>query len=159
MSQEKIGFEQFIIAVPAEHQAFIHDLHDFMADAGCRIAFEEKKSGLLASIKYGKPPRAVANFLFRKQGLLVRIYGENIGGYRDFLHTLPTEMVAAIDGSSTCKRLTENGCSPKCMGYDFEIGDAHFQKCRYGCFEFLVTDKAKPFIRAFVEKELGERAK
>jgi hypothetical protein len=37
------------------------------------------------------------------------------------------------------------------------IGDAHFQKCRYSCFEFHITDGNNPFIKAFAEQELKER--
>ena len=51
--------------------------------------FEEKKSGYLASYKYGKPQKAVMNLLFRKSGMLTRIYGERICNYPDFLGTLP----------------------------------------------------------------------
>ena len=71
---------------------------------------------------------------------------------------MPREMVESIEGASICKRLAYNTCSPKCTGYDVVIGGQHFQKCRYGGFEFLVTEESGPFIRAFVEHELEERA-
>jgi hypothetical protein len=128
-----------------------------MLDMGCKVTIEEKKSGSLASYKHGKPPKAVANFLFRKAGLLVRIYGENINRYSDFLNTLPAEMVESIQSSSICKRLVQNTCSPKCRGYDFTIGNEHFQKCRYNCFEFLLNKKSNTYIKSFVERELKER--
>jgi len=157
MASEKITFEQFFEAVDTDNKSFVQDLHNYLLNNGCKVAFEEKKSGFLASYKHGKPPKAVLNFVFRKQGMLARIYGERISGYPDFLNTLPQEMVAHIEKSSDCKRLVSNGCSPKCIGYDFTIGDAHFQKCRYNCFEFLITAESKPFIKAFVEREIAER--
>lgn len=157
MQQPKINFEQFITTVEAEHQMFMQNLHSHLLEQGCKVTFVEKKSGYLASYKAGKPPRALANVLFRKEGMLVRIYGERIGGYPNFLNTLPQSMVQSIESAGACGRLVNNTCSPKCAGYDFTIGDAHFQKCRYNCFEFLVTAEHNPFIQQFLAHELKER--
>jgi len=158
MAQEKISFEQFLATVDASNEVFIQDLHNYLTDKGCKATFEEKKSGMLASYKVGKPPRAVANLLFRKQGMLVRIYGENTSEYHDFLQTLPADMIRSIADAGICKRLVHNTCSPKCTGYDFTIGNEHFQKCRYNCFEFLITGESSPYIKSFVEHEIGERS-
>jgi len=155
--KEKITFEQFLEAVDAEHHPFVENLHNYLLDSGCKVTFEEKKSGYLASYKRGKPPRALANFVFRKNGMLVRIYGEHTSGYGDFLNTLPAEMVTSIESAALCKQLDHGGCSPKCSGYDFTIGSERFQKCRYNCFEFLVTSESNDFIRSFLENELRER--
>ena len=158
MAVEKISFQQFFEAVAPENEAFVQDLHDYLLENGCKVTFEEKKSGYLASYKYGKPPKTVLNFVFRKSGMLTRIYGEQIGAYPAFLNTLPKEMVQHIEGAGICKRLVQNTCSPKCSGYDFMIGDQRFQKCRYNCFEFLMTEESRPYIKAFVEHELRERS-
>ena len=157
MSKEKVTFDQFFATVAPEHQAFVQSLHDNLLEIGCKATFEEKKSGFLASYKYGKPPKALINFIFRKHGMLVRIYGEHNAEYLAFLNTLPAEMVASIDRSGACKRIVENTCSPRCTGYDFVIGDTRFQKCRYNCFEFLVAEESKPYIKSFIQHELHER--
>jgi len=157
MPKEKITFEQFFESVDADNKPFVHELHNYLMENGCKAAFEEKKIGYLASYKHGKPPRAVMNFVFRKHGMLTRIYGERISGYPDFLNSLPSEMVESIRKGGTCGRLAHNTCSTKCTGYDFVIGDEHFQRCRYSCFEFLITDENNPYIMAFVEHELAER--
>jgi hypothetical protein len=157
MAQEKISFTQFLEAVDANNQPFVEDLHDYLLDNGCKVTFEEKKSGFLASYKIGKPQRAIMNFVFRRKGILTRIYGEGISGYPDLLNALPEEMVKSIEKAGICKRLVHDTCSPKCIGYDFTIGNEHFQKCRYSCFEFLLTDESNPYIRAFVEHEIKER--
>jgi len=157
MASEKITFEQFFEAVNESNKAFVQSLHNFLLEKGCKVAFEEKKSGYLASYKYGKPPRAVLNFIFRKTGMLTRIYGERIGNYPNFLETLPNEMVQSIADAGECKRLTQNTCSTKCAGYDFKIGSQHFQKCRYSCFEFHMTDDNNPYIITFVENEINAR--
>jgi len=157
MAQDKIDFEQFIEAADTENKPFVQALHNYLIESGCKVTFEEKKIGYLASYKHGKPPRAILNFVFRKAGMLTRIYGERINGYSDFLNTLPKEMVQSIEKAGICKRLVHNTCSPKCSGYDFTMGDKHFQKCRYNCFEFLMTNENNPFIKTFVEHELAER--
>ena len=157
MAKEKVTFEQFMESVDGVNKPFVQELHSYMMDIGCKVTFEEKKNGFLASYKYGKPPRAAMNFLFRKQGMLTRIYGERISYYPNFLNTLPTEMVTSINNSGSCGRLVNNTCSTKCTGYDFIIGDEHFQKCRYGCFEFLMTEESRPYIKTFIEHELPER--
>ena len=157
MAKEKISFEQFIETVDADNKPFVEDLHSYLLASGCKVAFEEKKSGFLASYKFGKPPKALFNFAFRKNGMLARIYGERISGYPGFLNTMPAEMVQSIENAGECKRLVHNTCSPKCTGYDFMIGDQHFQKCRYNCFEFLMTGQSNPYIKAFIEHELKER--
>ena len=140
-----------------DNKSFVEDLHAYMLEKGCKVAFEDKKNGYLASYKCGKPPQAAMNFLFKKQGMLTRIYGENTGSYPDFLNSLPNEMITSVEKSGVCKRITQNTCSPKCIGYDFTIGDSHFQKCRYSCFEFLMTNENNPFIKEFVEREIEER--
>jgi len=157
MAEEKFRFENFIQALNASDLTFVQNLHEYMLNNGCKATFEEKKTGLLGSYKHTKSKKSVINLLLKKQGLLVRIYGENIGGYHDFLNSLPVEMVKSIDDASICKRLVHNTCSPKCAGYDFMIGNKHFQKCKYNCFEFIVTNKSKKYIKSFVENETKAR--
>ena len=157
MAQKEVSFKEFLETVPPENKAFVEELNTYLMDEGCKATFEEKKSGMLASYKYGKPPKAVLNILFRKKGMLVRIYGENANDYLDFLQTLPADMIETIAKSGICKRIVENTCSPKCTGYDVTIGGERYQKCRYGAFEFLITDESGSFVRAFAEHELSAR--
>jgi len=157
MAAEKITYEQFLATVDESNNVFMEVLHNYFLENGCKGTYEEKKSGLLASYKHIKLKKVIANVLFRKKGMLVRIYGENINKYMDFMNSLPHEMVQSIQNAGDCKRLISNGCSTKCKGYDFLIGDNHFQKCRYNCFEFLVTDESRPHIMTFIENEIKQR--
>jgi len=157
MPKEKITFEQFFDAVEADNKPFVHELHNIMLDNGCKVAFDEAKNGFVASYKYGKPPRAFANFIFRNQGMKTRIYGERAAGYPGFLDTLPATMVEAIDSAGECRRLVSNTCSPNCVGYDFTISGKHYQMCKYNCFEFFITEESMPYIKSFIEHELAER--
>ncbi|MCL2372450.1 MAG: hypothetical protein FWC78_03510 [Defluviitaleaceae bacterium] len=157
MPAEKITFEEFFESVDDQNRSFVQNFHKYMMENGCKVAFELKKNGYLASYKYGKPIRTVMNFVFRKEGMLARIYGEHISKYPAFLESLPQQMLQHLSSAGDCKRLTSNTCSPKCIGYDFKIFNQHYQKCRYNCFEFLMTNESRPSIQQFVEHELDAR--
>jgi len=157
MPQEKLSFEQLHDALDVSRQSFAQDLHNYLLENGCKATFEEKKTSLLGSYKHTKLKKVIINLLLKADGLHVRIYGENYSKYANFLNTLPEEMVATIAKAGDCGRLTKGTCSPKCTGYDVTIRDGHYQKCRYGGFEFLVTDESGPFIKSFVENEINER--
>ena len=159
MAKEKFSIEQFLEVVDVNFQDFIQDLHDYMIANGCKVTVEEKKSGFFASYKHAKLKKSVLNLLFRNRGLLVRIYGENVNKYLDFMNTLPEEMIQSINEATACKRLLNpDDCSPTCpKGYDFTIGSKHFQICRYGGFMFPITDKNTSYIKTFVENEIKGR--
>ena len=157
MAQEKLSYDQFLQAVDTNHHAFVQDLNQYLLTNGCKPTFEEKKTSFLSSYKHTKSKKSVINMLQKKNGLFVRIYGENTGKYPGFLNSLPDEMVQAIDKSGDCKRLVNNTCSTKCIGYDVTIKGTRYQKCKYNAFEFLVTDTTTPYIKSFIENELNER--
>ena len=155
--EAKIIFEQFIEEVDINYVEYLQDLNEYLLNNGCKASFESKKSGLLGSYKHVKSKKVAVNLLLKKHGLRIRIYGENAGQYLDFLNTLPEDMVELIAKASDCKRLIDNTCSPKCNGYDVVIRKTHFQKCRYGGFEFPVTEQNSSIIRTFVENEIEKR--
>ena len=160
MAKEIIDFEQFLSTVDSNYQEFTSNLHHYLINNGCKSKFEQKSSGLFISYKDGKSKKSIANLLFRKKGLMVRIFGENVRKYIDFMSTLPENMIKAIGKSSVCRRMIDpNACNPRCtMGYDFTIGDEHFQKCKNSCFMFLISDENNPYIQTFIENEVTERA-
>ena len=159
MAKETFTFDQFLNAVDANYRPFVQDLHDFLRENGCKISVEEKKSGFFASCKDPKTKRSMINLLFRKVGLLIRIYGENAHTYQHFLATLPPDMIQSIENANPCKRLINpEDCSPTCpKGYDFKIGTKRHQICRYGAFEFPIIPTAMPYIKSFVEYEVQAR--
>ena len=93
MSQEKLSYEQFLETVDANDRDFVEGLNNYLLDNGCKPAFEEKKTGSFGSYKHTKSKKVIANLLSKKHGLFVRIYGENVSKYPDFLEKLPKEMV------------------------------------------------------------------
>jgi len=112
------------------------------------------KTAVLFHIRTGKS--GLANFVFRKSGLVIRVYGDYVHKYNDYLETLPIGMVKGIEKAPVCKRLIDiTKCNSKCrMGYEFTLKGNHHQKCQYNCFMFPVNDENIPFIREFLEREL-----
>ncbi|MBU3877264.1 hypothetical protein HGO97_015775 [Faecalicatena sp. AGMB00832] len=153
---KKIGFDDFIASVPVENQEFVKELHDKLIDLGCKIEIKTAKSGYMVSYIYNK--KTVANYVFRKKGMLVRIYGVHVNEYEKILETLPDEMISAIQKAPICKRLADpNDCNPRCsMGYDFWLKGEHYQKCRNSAFLFLVCPQNNPSIQSLLLNEVNE---
>lgn len=160
MGKEQLAAEDFFNQVHPACQDFVKEMHGFLDENGYKLKLEAAKSGYVASYSHIKAKRVVINFVFRKGGLVIRIYGDHVNSYIDFLHTLPKDMVKAIEKSPACKRMLDpDKCNSRCsMGYDFELQGTRNQKCRYNCFMFAVNDETIPFIKSFVEKELAGRA-
>lgn len=153
---KKIEFHDFIVTVPEENQDFVKELHDELIELGCKIEIKSAKSGYMVSYIYNK--KTMANYVFRKKRMLVRIYGVHVNDYEEFLETLPDGMVLAIQKASVCKRMADpTACNSKCsMGYDFWLKGEHYQKCRNSAFMFLVCPKNNPFIQSFMINEVKE---
>lgn len=158
---KKIEFQDFIATVPAENQDFVKELHDKLMDYGCKIEIKTAKSGYMVSYTYNK--KTVANYVFRKKGMLVRIYGVHVNDYESVLETLPDEMIHTIQKAPICKRMADpDACNPKCsMGYDFWLKGEHCQKCRSSAFLFMVCPQNNPWIRTLLlhEVEAWEKSK
>lgn len=157
--KEEIPFEDFLITVDPKYQAFVFGLHEYMLENDCKTKIELKSSGHLVSYQHTPTKKVIVNFVFRKKGLIVRIYGDNVNKYLAFMEGLPVGMAKSIAKAPVCKRLVNpNDCNPKCSkGYDFNIGGEHFQKCRYNCFMFEVNDESNTYIKSFIENEIKER--
>ena len=151
---EKYTFDDFLATVDVENQQFVSDLHDELTKLGCTLEVKSAKSGYVASYSLNK--KTVANYVFRKKGLLVRIYAGHIAQYMDVLDTLPEEMVQAISKAPVCKRLAGSApCNQKCaMGYDFILKGERLQKCRSNAFMFLLNDKSRPFVKTLLLYEV-----
>lgn len=150
---KKISFDDFMASVAIENQDFIKELHDKLMELGCKVEIKAAKSGYMVSYIFNK--KTVANYVFRKKGMFVRIYGVHVNEYEELLNTLPEQMIHAIEAAPVCKRLVEPGsCNPKCsMGYDFWLKGEHYQKCRSSAFLFLVCPQYNPYIQSLLLNE------
>lgn len=155
MAGIKLGFEDFIDTVDCASREFVQELQTLFMEQGCKIEVKEAKSGFVVSYLWNK--KTVMNYVFRKKGLLVRIYANHIGQYLELLETLPDGMAEALHAAPDCKRLTGAGtCNPKCaMGYDFPLRGERHQKCRYGAFQFPVCEENNPAILTLLTQELA----
>lgn len=151
--KKKIEFQDFFATVPVENQDFVKELHDKLMELGCKIEIKEAKSGYMVSYLYNK--KTVANYVFRRKGMLVRIYGIHVNDYEGILETLPDEMIQAIQKAPICKRMADpDACNPRCsMGYDFWLKGGHYQKCRNSAFMFLFCPENNPYIESLLLSE------
>ena len=96
--------------------------------------------------------------VFRKKGLMMRIYADNILSYSDVLTKCPDIMKKDIKKAGVCKRLINpDDCNSRCpLGYDFILDGERQQKCRYG-FMFYLTDETKPYLQEIVKLEIEAR--
>ena len=77
MAKEKGSFKEFLSAVAPEYQSFVEKLNNKLIEQGCDLVIKEAKSGYAASYQLEK--KTVMNWVFRKSGVLARIYGDNAG--------------------------------------------------------------------------------
>jgi hypothetical protein len=159
MAKSEYQFEDFLANVSEDNKDFVKKVHESLTRDDYKINVESKASGFFASYSHLKTKRSIMNFLFRKKGLLVRIYGDNCGEYAYLLNKLPDNIVKQIDKTGVCKRLINpQDCNAKCvMGYDFYIGDKHYQKCRNSRFCLEVDSESIPFLTEMIENESKAR--
>lgn len=160
MEAQKPTFEQFLIDVDPSQLPYVMQIHTFLTDNGCKIKIELAKNGYVVSYTVVKVKKVIANFIFRKNGLLIRIYADNVSNYNNMLHAFPAEMQDAMVKASNCKRLLDpTKCSSRCpMGNVFSLRGETQKKCRYSSFVFLLSEQNTPFVQSFLENELRERS-
>ena len=140
MANEKASFREFLTAVEPKHRAFVEKLNYKLIEQGCNLAIKEVKSGYAASYQLEK--KTVMNWVFRKSGVLARIYGDNAGRYRDVIASLPADMQKKMTASRDCKRLIDpNACSGTCVkGFVYTLNGDTYKKCRNDGMFFLLTN-------------------
>lgn len=150
---ENYTFQDFLASVDGETQGFVSELRDELTALGCKIDVKLAKSGYVVSYSLNK--KTIANYVFRKKGLMARIYANHIAQYMDVLETLPEAMVEAIRKAPVCKRLVDPAaCNPRCsMGYDFILKGERLQRCRNNAFLFLLSDETRPYAKALLLNE------
>ena len=161
MPKQAISFSDFIASAGAEHEGFINKLHDYLQEKGCTAKIKTAANGYVVSYVHKPTARTVANYVFRKRMPMFRVYADNILAYGDIVASLPDEMKDAIRQGGPCKRLSEPAaCNPRCLGgFDFVLDGERQQKCRcHMSFTFFLTDGAKPYLSALMEREMQARA-
>lgn len=154
-----MSFEDFLNLVSPETKEDVRRIHDSLLARGYKFKVTQAKSGPVVSYTHPKTGHVVLNYVFRKSGMQARIYGNNSGGYPEFLQELPDDMKASIVKSMDCRRyLDPTTCTPKCgTGYEIHLDGTFYKKCRYRCFLFPASAENMPYIAEFVEKEAALR--
>ncbi|MCL2365508.1 MAG: hypothetical protein FWC75_00480 [Oscillospiraceae bacterium] len=164
MEQINHDFEDFLAVVSGEEKAFVAEIHKMLLKENNKVKITVKGTKTIQrTVTYSeaKTRRNTAKFSLKKDMLSIHIYTKNYDKYLDVLSALPETMINQMNESHVCKNLVKQdgkGCSwPDCSGYDFYIGDMHFQKCSYYCFQFNVDAESIPFLRGIIEAELKAR--
>lgn len=153
-----ITYEDFLKEVDKDNLAFVNDLHKLFLDAGCKLEIKQAKSGYVVSYynMEDKKKRTYMNYVFRKSGMMVRIYAKYIDRYQALLDALPDDIKKNVIKAGDCKRLTGiSECSPTCTaGYDFMMDGVNYKKCKNSSFLWKVDAKSQSHIRKMIENEL-----
>lgn len=157
MAKEVIPFESFVEAVGEEHADFVNDMNDYLTENGCVVEIKEAKNGYVVSYKHKPTKRTLMNYVFRKPGPMMRIYGDNVQSYMEQLDKWPDSMKAAVKKAGNCRRLLNpEDCNSRCpMGFDFILDGERQQKCRYGGFMFFLSDETKPHLGEMLKCEIS----
>lgn len=157
MAKANSLFTEFLSAVAPEHQAFVEKLNNKLIEQGCSLVIKDAKSGCTASYQLEK--KTVMNWVFRKSGILARIYGDNAGNYEDIIASLPADMQKKMTTSRDCKRLIDpNACSETCVkGFVYSLNGETHKKCRNDGMFFLLTDETAEHIAGLVCAEVAVR--
>ena len=155
---EKYTFQDFLASVDGEDQKFVSELHGELTEFGCKIDVKAAKSGYVVSYVLNK--KTIANYVFRKKGLIARIYTGHIAQYMEILDALPDSMVRSIREAPICKRLVDPAaCNQKCsMGYDFILKGERLQRCRNNAFMFLLDEESRPHVKSLLLHEVKAAA-
>ena len=157
MAKEKWSMKEFLSAVAPEYQPFVEKLNDKLIEQGCSLVIKEAKSGCTASYQLEK--KTVMNWVFRKSGLLARIYGDHAGRYEDIIASLPAAMQQEMTTARDCKRLIDPAaCSDTCVkGFVYTLNGETHKKCRNDGMFFLLTNETAEFIAGLICAEVAVR--
>jgi len=160
MAKEELTFDLFLSDIPMDSAPAVTQIHKALTDNGCQVKLQAAKSGHVVSYTDPKTKKTVANFVARKKGPMLRLYGDNFQQYFDVIEALPDSMKGVIEKASSCKRLLDpTKCNSRCtMGFEFTLNGTLHKKCRYNCFMFLVDGDSKDYIEKLVTREMQCRA-
>ena len=152
-------FLHFLSERAYDCMGFVVEVHEMLLQMGCRVKISSSKAyPFLVAYTMPNARKGILNFYLRKKGLKVRITIVNPEKHADVLNSLPENMVGQIDKKGVCRKLVEGcKCLDSCTGFDFHIGETHYQKCRFDCFQFDVDTESIPFFFELLESELKER--
>ena len=142
---ETCTYDDFLVTVEKDNQELVRELHEELTKLGCRAEIRQAKSGFVVS--YLKNKKTILNYVFRKKGLMARIYPNHMADYMEVFDDIPEGVAKAIQDAPVCKRML----GP--MGYDFVLKGQRLQKCRSSAFLFLLSEENRAFVKTLLLNE------
>lgn len=157
MTKNMNSFNEFLSTVAPEHQSFVENLNEKLIDQGCDLIIKKAKSGYTVTYQLNK--KSIMNWVFRKTGMLARIYGDYACKDGDILTSLPADMQEKMTNSRDCIRLIDpDACSPVCVqGFIYPLNGETHKKCRNNGMFFPLTNESAEHIDRLVCKEVTVR--
>lgn len=148
-------FMLFLNDIPFECQEFVLKLDKYLMGKGSKRTIKSAKSGFVTSYSSPKSGKALLNYVFRRNGVKIRVYAGNIGKYAEILSDFPDNMKKDIIKSGDCKKLNGLNCSPTCAGgYSFPMDGIVYKKCKNMAFFHSLEEKKFATIRKLVKSEI-----
>ena len=160
MTKQTISFSDFLLAAGAEHVNFINHLHAYLQENDCVANIREAANGYVVSYVHKPTKRTVANYVFRNNLPMLRVYADNVLSYESNILHWPASMKDTIRKGGNCARLTNPAaCNSRCLkGFDFLLDGERQQKCRcHMSFTFFLNDETKPYLMEVMKHEIQAR--
>ena len=139
-------FMLFLNDIPAESQEFVLELDKYLTEKGSKRTIKSAKSGFVTSL---------LNYVFRRNGVKIRVYAGNVGEYAEILSDFPDNMKKDIMKAGDCKKLNGLNCSPTCTGgYSFPMDGVVYKKCKNMAFFHFLEERNFAAVRKLVESEI-----
>jgi len=162
MTPEQQLYEDFLAFLETTNpdcMPFVTEIHARLMQLGCKFNVKATKA-FPFQVSYIAPNsrRSILGLRLRKKGLKARVLVIDPANHVAILARLPEGMIAQVDKRNDCENIAGQGkCLEKCKGYDFHIGETHYQKCKFNCFEFDIDAESIPFSWEMLECELKAR--
>ena len=78
-------FMLFLNDIPAESQEFVLELDKYLTEKGSKRTIKSAKSGFVTSYSSPKSGKALLNYVFRRNGVKIRVYAGQEYGFLSFL--------------------------------------------------------------------------
>ncbi|MCL2445814.1 MAG: hypothetical protein FWD06_03480 [Oscillospiraceae bacterium] len=159
MEQLDYQFQDFFMQVSDEYKDFVLNTHERLLREGCKVKIASSKT-VLFSVKYTQGRKGVFNFMLRRKSFKASVYVHSLAHYPDVLDRMPESMEVQFAKTQPCQNMIKPGtCMDRCIGYDFRVRETHYQRCKFGGFQFNVDAQSIPFLLELLESELNARGK
>ncbi len=159
MAKEKYSFDDFITNSGSTHIQFYREINEILIENGYVTKVELKKTGYALSYIQKTTKKTLLNYVNRKKGTLIRIYGNHVDQYSQKIAELPECMVNELKKGHNCKRMINaNACNSKCqMGINIAIEGEIYGKCRFAALFFLIESEKYEVLKELITFEMEAR--